>query len=198
MSFTCPKCWRTSYSAEDEQWGYCGNCHDFTGAIQNGIQRYSSGSVTARSEGEMRMQPDNEEPEAQPEMSEMQGERISGSLRDMPWERMERDYQQDMQAMRGIGVSTASDPQLITLRGYPLTSRDALAFISVGISCGLSLGSLLYFWMTRSHAVRTSTAIIVVIAIYQTAFMLLARRRMKRSKRRLDEMQEIFTKLHKL
>lgn len=35
MSFTCPVCWRTSYHPEDEKWGYCGNCHDFTGGSEN-------------------------------------------------------------------------------------------------------------------------------------------------------------------
>ena len=31
MSFTCPKCRRTSYNPNDESAGYCGNCHEFTG-----------------------------------------------------------------------------------------------------------------------------------------------------------------------
>ena len=31
MSFTCPKCHRTSYNPNDERAGYCGNCHEFTG-----------------------------------------------------------------------------------------------------------------------------------------------------------------------
>lgn len=30
MSFTCPRCSRTSHHPEDERHGYCGNCHDFT------------------------------------------------------------------------------------------------------------------------------------------------------------------------
>lgn len=30
-SFTCPKCGATSYSINDVRFGYCGNCHEFTG-----------------------------------------------------------------------------------------------------------------------------------------------------------------------
>jgi hypothetical protein len=30
MSFTCPKCKKTSHHPQDERHGYCANCHDFT------------------------------------------------------------------------------------------------------------------------------------------------------------------------
>lgn len=30
MSFTCPKCNKTSHHPDDERHGYCANCHDFT------------------------------------------------------------------------------------------------------------------------------------------------------------------------
>jgi hypothetical protein len=30
LSFTCPKCGRTSHHPEDEAQGYCGHCHAFT------------------------------------------------------------------------------------------------------------------------------------------------------------------------
>jgi len=30
MSYTCPRCGKTSHSPDDELHGYCGNCHDFT------------------------------------------------------------------------------------------------------------------------------------------------------------------------
>ena len=50
MSFTCPKCWRTSYHPEDEQWGYCGACHDFTGGYGYGDQRHRSSSTPAGQE----------------------------------------------------------------------------------------------------------------------------------------------------
>lgn len=32
-SITCPRCGRTSYNPNDVTYGYCGNCHDWTGAI---------------------------------------------------------------------------------------------------------------------------------------------------------------------
>lgn len=31
-SFTCPRCSRTSYHPQDKRYGYCGACHDYTGA----------------------------------------------------------------------------------------------------------------------------------------------------------------------
>jgi len=34
MSFTCPRCDMTSHHPMDEDYGYCGNCHAFTGAAQ--------------------------------------------------------------------------------------------------------------------------------------------------------------------
>jgi hypothetical protein len=32
MSFTCPDCGRTSHHPKDEQFSYCGNCHEFKDA----------------------------------------------------------------------------------------------------------------------------------------------------------------------
>jgi len=31
MSFTCPRCGKTSHNPNDEKNGYCGSCHAFTG-----------------------------------------------------------------------------------------------------------------------------------------------------------------------
>ena len=33
-SFSCPRCGRTSYHPDDVREGYCGACHDWTGAAQ--------------------------------------------------------------------------------------------------------------------------------------------------------------------
>lgn len=30
QSITCPRCGRTSYHPKDVEYGYCGNCHDYT------------------------------------------------------------------------------------------------------------------------------------------------------------------------
>jgi hypothetical protein len=35
MSFTCPVCLMTSHNPNDERYGYCGNCHDYTGCANN-------------------------------------------------------------------------------------------------------------------------------------------------------------------
>ncbi len=35
MTFTCPKCGKTSYNPHDEVYGYCGSCKEFiTGPIR--------------------------------------------------------------------------------------------------------------------------------------------------------------------
>lgn len=36
VSFTCPRCQRTSHHPMDVQEGYCGACHDFTGEAGRG------------------------------------------------------------------------------------------------------------------------------------------------------------------
>jgi len=37
MSFTCPRCQKTSHHPEDERHGSCGNCHDFTASPPGGL-----------------------------------------------------------------------------------------------------------------------------------------------------------------
>jgi hypothetical protein len=32
-SITCPVCGMTSYNPNDIEWGYCGNCHAYTGVV---------------------------------------------------------------------------------------------------------------------------------------------------------------------
>jgi hypothetical protein len=32
-SFTCPQCHVTSYNPNDVEWGFCGNCHAYTGYV---------------------------------------------------------------------------------------------------------------------------------------------------------------------
>jgi hypothetical protein len=34
MSFTCPRCGRTSHNPTDEAEGYCGSCHGWTGSSE--------------------------------------------------------------------------------------------------------------------------------------------------------------------
>jgi hypothetical protein len=32
LPFLCPRCHRSSYHPDDKRYGYCGACHDYTGA----------------------------------------------------------------------------------------------------------------------------------------------------------------------
>lgn len=53
MAFTCPICHLTSHHPKDEEYGYCGNCHDFTGPRrppdkETGVTFWVAGIVAAR------------------------------------------------------------------------------------------------------------------------------------------------------
>ena len=174
MSFTCPVCWRTSYSAEDEQWGYCGNCHDYTGALANGIQRYSSSGHSAGSEGEMRMQPDNEEPEAQPEVSQVQGEGNSGGLRDVRRQRMEPQDESLMQLLQRERLPDAADPKpLESTPEYPSRFRFYSGALGLGAAMGISwttftLGPFVLRYITRGHALTILYGMVAALFAAQT------------------------------
>lgn len=44
MSFTCPRCSRTSHSPDDERQGYCGACHAFTGSLALSMWQFVASS----------------------------------------------------------------------------------------------------------------------------------------------------------
>jgi len=46
MAFTCPRCGRTSFHPKDEEHGYCGYCHDFTG-IPKPMKEKDSGTTNS-------------------------------------------------------------------------------------------------------------------------------------------------------
>jgi hypothetical protein len=54
MSFTCPRCGKTSHHPEDARHGYCGNCHDFTASPPGNVPNagathvFVDGIVSAR------------------------------------------------------------------------------------------------------------------------------------------------------
>lgn len=53
MAFECPKCHQVSHHPKDEEHGFCGSCHDFTGPPrppdkETGITFWVAGIVAAR------------------------------------------------------------------------------------------------------------------------------------------------------
>jgi hypothetical protein len=53
MAFTCPICTKVSHHPKDEEYGYCGHCHDFTGPPkpseeETGVTFWVQGIVAAR------------------------------------------------------------------------------------------------------------------------------------------------------
>ena len=50
MAFTCPRCHNTSHHPKDEEYGYCGRCHDFTG--DNHFEKTSAGMIDWKLEAE--------------------------------------------------------------------------------------------------------------------------------------------------
>jgi hypothetical protein len=191
MSFTCPVCLRTSYSEEDERWGYCGNCHDFTGGYGYGDQRHSSSSTPAGQEREMRMPTNDEDGKAQPKMPEVQGQGNCDGLLALRRERMGRKDESAMCTVQRIGVY--NDLMMTSYENMrKLTEAERWLFASVGLTCGISLTNLLHLFMTQHHVLMITTAIIVLTAFYQVVNTYRGMRRMKAQKRELDAETESF------
>lgn len=189
MSFTCPKCWRTSYSEEDENWGYCGYCHVFTNAppvpqeafdfltavikegerasgadpeVLNGDQRHRSSSTPAGQEREMRMPTNNEDGKAQPEVPEVQREGDCPGLQQLRRERMEPQDKSTVQPMPGYGLSGSIEP---TPPSEPLSvdgypSKYRFYWGTFGLGMGLGIAWTLS--LTTSAVLRHVSKIHVV------------------------------------
>jgi hypothetical protein len=144
MSFTCPVCQRTSYHPEDEKWGYCGACHDFTGGYGYGDQRHRSSSTPAGQEREMRMPTNDEDGKAQPEMPEVPRQGNSDSLLALRGERMGRKEQPRMPDVSGSGIPNIVDPATIATvdppqwMEYPSKYRFYLGACALGTGLGIS------------------------------------------------------------
>jgi len=178
MSFTCPVCWRTSYSDEDERWGYCGNCHDFTGGYGYGDQRHSSSSTPAGKEREMRMPTNDEDGKAKPEMLEVQGEGNCDSLRELRRERMERKDEPLMRPLQRDGIPTAPIPprEPITVDGYPSKYRFYIGALGLGFALGTTItqflfGPLVARHIPKSYAITTLYICVAIAFAAQTRLL---------------------------
>jgi hypothetical protein len=193
MSYTCPKCGATSYNPNDEFYGYCGNCHQFTRGVRYGDQRHRSSSFTAGQEREMRMQPDNEEPEAQPEVSQVQGEGNSGSLRDVRRQRMEPQDESLMQLLQRERLPDAADPKpLESTPEYPSRFRFYSGALGLGAAMGISwtafaLGPFVLRYITRGHALIILYGMVAALFAAQTWMLYRWHKQLKERRAKLEK-----------
>jgi hypothetical protein len=197
--FVCPQCRRRSYNREDIRFGYCGSCHEFTGG-QHGHNGHSSSSLNEGWKGEMFMQPNDKDQRAKPGMSEVQGEGNRDSLPEMQRERMEPGQQQAMHELRGSGTPIDGPVHWINLSGaappwkiLPSPYRFYIGAVAVGITMGISwtlalIGpTSLSRHISRAHALNILWGVVGAMLTYQTIYLILESRRLKRSLRRLRE-----------
>jgi hypothetical protein len=185
MSYTCPKCGATSYNPNDEFYGYCGNCHQFTRGVRYGDQRHRSSSTPAGQEREMRMPTNDEEGKAQPEMPEVQRQGNCRGVRDVSGERMERSNEPLVRTLQRIGVY--NDRMMTSYENMRrLTRAERWLFASVGMTCGISFTNLLHVLTTPDRAVRITTVIIIFMAFCQLVYVYRGMKRLKAQKRELE------------
>jgi hypothetical protein len=191
MSFTCPVCRRTSYSDEDEKWGYCGACHDFTGGYGYGYQRHRSSSFTAGQERKMRMPTNDKDGKAQPEVSKVQREGDCDGLLQLRRERMEPGNQPLMRTLQRIGFYND-----LTTKSFEnmrrLATHERWLFLSVGLTCGVAGTNMLHVLMKSHHVLLLTTGIVILLATCQVVYSYKAMKWQKARKRELDAQTESF------
>ena len=197
MSFTCPVCWRTSYHPDDEKYGYCGNCHDYTGGDGYGNERYRSSSSPAGSERKMRMPTNDKDGKAQPEMPEVQGQGDCPGLQYLRGQRVGVYNESNLPTVQRTGV--CGDLMMTSYENMRrLTKVERWLFASVGLTCGISLTNLLHVLMTTHHVLLLTTGIIVFVFVGQMVYCYRGMRRLKAGKQELDAQTESFKKRYGL
>ena len=191
MSYTCPVCWRTSYHPDDEKYSYCGNCRDFTGGYGYGNERHRSSSAPAGQERKMRMPTNDEDRKAQPEVSQMQGERDCPSLQQLRRERMERGEEPLVRTVQRIGVY--NDRMITSYENMlRLTKAQRWLIASVGLTFGMAFTNLLHIFTTPLIAVLITTGIIIFIGTCQVVYAYRGMKRLTAQKQEMDAKTESF------
>ena len=178
MSFTCPKCRMTSYNPNDERFGYCGNCHEWTGGYGYGHERHSSGSVEAQPDGTMQLREESEKTKA--ELSEVQGNGKNNGVRELRGSRMGFEKQQDVWEMR-------SDRLLVKPEYKPNVFRFYTGSMAVGITVGGTWLIGLEKFMTKDHAEKAMLLIVAAILIWQGIHLWQEHKRVKILEAALNE-----------
>ena len=179
MSFICPKCKATSYHPEDERYGYCGNCHEFTGDYGYGHERHSSSSIETQPDGPMQLREANEKTEAQ--LSKMQGYGQDYSVRELRGSGVGYQEQQAMREMRGDGMP------LVKPTYKPNVFRYYLGAISVGFACGISWTSIVVKYVKSPYVYQALYSVVAIAIIVQAIFLYYENKRLNVLQAEIDK-----------
>jgi hypothetical protein len=114
----------------------------------------------------MQLQPGNEDPEAEQDVCEVQRERDAHGLPRLRGIRMEPEKTDEVREVRGPWLHISFEPPFQP----SFRRRDVLAFISVGLTMGLSFANMGYVLLGQNRAVRWTTGVVIVCAIGQSAY----------------------------
>lgn len=182
MSFACPVCHAVSYNPNDEREGYCGNCHAFTGRPQDGQLRPSSSSAQAGQNRPMQLQTDNEEPQAEEGMREVQRDREGESMRGLRGERMELQGEQDLYKVSGARASVEKDN---------IYTMWIMMAALCGITVGLNVEELIVRKYGYGHESSGITAVMILaIASFQFGWVAYQHFRIRRWRQDLRAQRE--------
>ena len=143
----------------------------------------------------MRMQPDNEEPEAQPEVSQVQGEGNSGSLRDVRRQRMEPQDESLMQLLQRERLPDASDlkiPKVLEENIYPTRFKYYFGAVGAGMVIGITwtLAALNPFWqryISKAHIYMILYGMALLLMLYQWILLYRWEKRIKRQRAEIEK-----------
>ena len=203
--FECPQCGARSYNPNDIQFGYCGNCHEFTGGADYGHVGHSSRSTQQRSKGGMLMQPNDENANAEQQMPEVPRNGDRDSLRDVQRERMELGQQHNLPDLPGQrfrvtqdgsiqwtnlgGTSGATEPWMLR----PSALRFYIGAVAMGMAVGISWtlllvdSALIQRHISHRHALEILYGFVAVAFVMQTIYLVIESRRLNYQMAKLKE-----------
>jgi hypothetical protein len=180
VSFTCPKCWRTSYHPEDERFEFCGFCHEFTGdQAFYGHERHSGSSVETQPDGPMQLQ--QGQARANVEVSQVQRDGKNYGMRFLRRERMGREEQQRVHPMQGDWMLVT--PEYVK----PSMFRFYLGAVSVGFGCGIAWTAGVIKWVKWPYNYEALYGVVAVALVLQAVYLYHENKRLKKFQAELDQ-----------
>ena len=142
------------------------------------------------------MQPNNENADAAPGMSEVPRIGDADSLRDVQRERMERGQQHHLPDMPGQGLRLDEPPW--TLK--PSIYRFYIAAVGMGMAVGISWTilmidtKLMQRYISHHHAIAALYGFVAIAFVLQTIHIIIETRRINRTQAKLKEFYETVNK----
>jgi hypothetical protein len=177
MSFTCPRCWRTSHNPNDEREGFCGYCDDFTGGLLYGNQRYSSSGDTPKSDREMQVCQEPEE--GKTKLPEVQGDGENNRLPELRRSGMGRSEESSVSEVRSqrmplmVGHPT---PPVLT---QPNVFRYYIGAIAVGIAAGIGWTRTISIFVRHPYDDAILLSIVAGMLLWQCIYLIHEHKRLK-------------------